>query len=561
MPLSQSERAILIALSEKNKIALSKGWKNFSESQKQPEALVFHISNTDEIQKILTTVNTLNQEKKPQDKLTLRVAAGDNKNPYSESFSFTPCVSADIILQLVHDDFKKVELLDEKKHIVKVGSAIQIGELNKILFETFQLSLPTSSLIPYVTFGGLTANAGHGTGRDQPSISGLIRAMTFLKPDGKIERIDGTHPDFEHIRGSHLGIFGIMLEAEIECIPAQKLESTIQTMRLLGLIGEIQKGLFHQYPYVTIMYIPHYNKAHTKNITIAKWRPVPLDAKNTEMNPEIRHFNQERMIQYSDKFNIEEILSNYPKIIPYYMNYIVSNFAPEKESVTVRPWYDIAHSQTSFPKNLDDAGYLFETDKEGTEVITALTTVTKTLKTYADNKKFPLTYAIYLRFFQGTNGGLSTSTHRDDKYICAFDMVSHPTIPWYPEFKKEMQNFFIESLHAKPHWGKHIPLDVNYANIYGKNFKNFKNTLEHWYEDCKMDVNKSPFLNKFHESILQISEKNTYSFEREKKPPLKHEKPAAPHIKKLVKQLLFEVQKDKNNASAQELIKALRKIR
>lgn len=560
MPLSPSERALFIELADKNKISLMTGWENFSKNQQQPEALVFDITNVKEIQTILAKTNTLNQEKKPQDKLTIRVAAGGFATPYSESFSFTSCVPADIILQLTHKKFQDVSLLNEKKHIVKVGPAIQIGELDKILYEKYKLCLPTSSLIPYVTIAGLTANAGHGTGRDQPSVAGLIRAMTFLKPNGEIERIDTTHPDFENIRGSHMGIFGIMLDIEIECIPACKIENTIQSTNLSGLIGEIQKGLLHQYPYVTIMYIPEYRPSSGNNITIAKWQPVSLDSKNTKMDVALRHFHQKRSIRYSDKFQIEEILSAHPKIIPFYMNYIVSNFALDKDSVSVRPWYDIAHSQTSFPRNLDDAGYLFETNKKGDEVIKALNTVSETLKNYAENKKYPLTYAIYLRFFQGTNGGLSTSIHSENKYICAFDMVSHPSIPGYPDFKRDMQKYFMESLHAKPHWGKHIPLDVNYAEVYGKNYNDFKKTLQHWYQECKMDVNKSPFLNKFHETILRTSEKSTPLFEREKKHPATHEKTSTGHLKKYTRQFFKEINKEKDNPAAKELALMLKKI-
>ncbi|HEX2548252.1 MAG TPA: D-arabinono-1,4-lactone oxidase, partial [Gammaproteobacteria bacterium] len=298
-----------------------------------------------------------------------------------------------------------------------------------------------------------------------------------------------------------------------------------------------------------------------QNIAISHWTPVSLKTKSTRMNATARHLSQERAIRYSKKFHIEEILTTYPNVIPFYMNYIVSKFGLEKESVTVRPWYDIAHSQTSFPKNLDDAGYLFSTDKDGKEVIQALNQVTDALNLYAKNKKYPLTYAIYVRFFQGTRGGLSTSQHADQQYVCAFDMVSHPTIPGYLEFKKDMQHFFMNELHAKPHWGKHIPLEVDYAKMYGENFVSFKKSLSDWYKDCKMDIQKSPFLNTFHSTILQIPEKVKPIFERDKKPPLSHEKLHPQHVKKFAGQLFNEVRKDKTNPAAEEFLQVLKKIR
>jgi hypothetical protein len=566
MPLSLPESASLLAFAEKNQLSFEWGWKNFSQNLQSKHALVFKLKNITEIQNLLEQINLLNEKKTSADKITMRVSAGGYAKNYSESFSFTPCALADVIIQLVSKDFQKVEVIDAKNHIVKIGAMIPIGQLDKTLYEQFQLSLPTSSLIPYVSFAGLVANAGHGTGRDAPSVAGLMRAMTLLRPDGKIVRVDETHPDFNTIRSSHLGLFGILLEAEIACIPAKKLKCEIKNTHLSGLMGEMQKGLLHQYPYVTVMYIPTYERNEKQtaqaNVSIIKWHPQSLTTKVTEKNVALKPFKQESMIRLSKKFFVEEILQSYPHIIPSYMKYIVSTFALKKENSMIGDWPSIAHYQTSYPRKIDDTGYLFAIDKDGKEAQAALLKVEDTLHRYAQKHIYPVTYAIYLRFFQGTQGGLSTSQSEDKKMICAFDIVSNPHIQGYTEFKNEMQDYFITKLHAKPHWGKSIPLHLNYAKIYGESFYTYKNALVNWHKDCKMDVMKSPFLNKFHETILQLPEKNIAPFEREKKSPLTNEKIKPKKLKTLAGKLFQEMNKtEKNNPHAIEFINELRKIK
>jgi len=171
----------------------------------------------------------------------LRVAAGgktENGHPkeYSESFSLSPCAAGDVIVRLIGPEFQKIDVVDEKNNIVCVGAGVQIGELDKILYEKYKLCLPTSSLIGFVTFVGLITNAGHGTGRNEGSVAELIVAITFCLPNGEILRIDAEHLDFETIRACNLGLFGVILNVEIKCAPAKKLQCVMEARSINELV-------------------------------------------------------------------------------------------------------------------------------------------------------------------------------------------------------------------------------------------------------------------------------------------------------------------------------------
>src|SRR5579872_2506309 len=201
------------------------------------------------------------------------------------------------------------------------------------------------------------------------------------------------------------------------------------------------------------------------------------------------------------------------------MKYLIERMeVGNKDTISVGPWPDIAHYQTAYPWGLDDADYLFNTlGKSCDEIIKAIKHVCDRLDDYARQKKYPVIDAIYLRLFKGTNGGLSTSATKEGEHVCGFDIVSNANIPGYAAFKAEMEQFFSEELGARPHWGKTVPLNKNYAELYGKQYEIFMRALKTWHEQSGLSLENSPFMNAFFRSILQLPAMSDLKTEREEK--------------------------------------------
>jgi hypothetical protein len=509
MAMNKQEKKLILKLTEKNNIRYIKGWKNFSENLNSPKSIVLDVEDIQSLKSIVSTVNNLNQEKKSKKRILLRVAAGGREECYSESFSFTPGVEADIIIRLVGNEFREVKTTAHK-NIMCVGASVQIGELDKELYDKHNLTLSTSSLIPYVTVAGLAANSGHGTGKDQPSFSGLIRAMTVCLPTGEIVRIDNTHKDFEAIRAANMGLFGIVLSVELECIEAKKMECIMDVTNLPDFIKKVKAGLFLNYPYVSVMYVPTYQENEMtsdiyNNVIIYSWTPVDKNTPDENSFPRLAHLTQQLEINLEKNLHVTDLISQFSHLIPYYTRYLLSNIAIGKEDKkSIGPWHTV-HYQTAFPKNIDDADYLFQVGKDSSEIVVAMEKIVNTLSKFAANEKYPIVDAIYLRFFAGTNGGLSTSAHKEGNYVCGLDMVSSNNIPGYQEFKSLMAHYFINSeIAAKPHWGKYVPLTVDYREMYGKNYDIFVQALSDWYQNHNIKIENSMFLNQFHCEVLQL---------------------------------------------------------
>ncbi|RDI43802.1 FAD-binding protein [Aquicella lusitana] len=490
------------------KIKSSTGWKNFSQNVELTHALVLDIADSTSLQLLVKKINEMNNTRDAKERIVLRAAAGGLDEEYSESYSLTPLIDADVVVRLVGPEFQAISLT-HNNNIINVGASVNIGKLDSVLYDKYNLVLPTSSLIPYVTVSGLSATAGHGTGRDQPSFAGLIRAITFCLPNGEIVRIDDTHQNFEAIRSAHLGVFGIVLNMEIACVEAKKMQCVMEARSVAELIDEIRSGLFINDPYVSVMYVPTYQSDELtnrdlKNVVIYRWRPVEKSVNNVNTHSVFSRCWQELEIKLQEGFKITDLLKAEPSVVPYYMMYLVSKLkVGEKDRISVGPW-PTTHYQTSFPREINDVDYLFEVGDHGHETIVAIENLVKTLSEFAKNKQYPVTYAAYLRLFQGTNGGLSTSIHGANKHICGFDIVSSPGMPGFESFREKMNEFFFHQLNAKPHWGKYVPEEMDYEKIYGNNYIQFREALQQWHEEHHIKLEKNMLLNGFLCKLLKL---------------------------------------------------------
>ncbi|CAF4879220.1 unnamed protein product [Rotaria sp. Silwood1] len=505
------------------------------------------VHDTNTLCEIVKRLNKLNQQRVKANKntITLRAAAGcivkseerisafsklSSDCQYQDSFSVSPCVEAHVILHLVGEEFDKIII---NGVMVTVGCNVQIGPLEATLYHNKPgLSLPVSPLIPWVTLVGLAANAGHGTGLNQPAIAGLIESITMVKANGKLKTITKDDADFDVINGAHLGLFGLVTEVTIKCIPACKLKATTYAWSLNEFFRQVEeKKLYETNEYVSVMYIPTYwepNKEREyRNVSVLVAKQVSIERNNVNWTEteqgwyDTSQLLEMETLELINKCSILSALRFSPLVIPWAMRLIAGmklGIIHTSPVETTGPFYQIAHYQRQFPRELDDIDFLFPV-KEPREMLKVLETIINTLEKYRAKGYYPVSFAIYIRMFKGTNGGLSTSSHQQDEYIAAIDIVTDPRTPHYQlppkkrkndqpnKFKEDIQQYFMDptnKLHAKPHWGKTLPAKADYAMMYGDNFKQFMRVAENWYKDTGCTFDTNPFMNSFFKRIFNI---------------------------------------------------------
>lgn len=553
MPISPMEIKIISNIAKRRNIQLCYGWNNFTNNSDHPKTIILNIENIPSLREIVSVVHEMNQGKHSENRIILRAAAGGRHDEHSQSFLFSSGAEADVIVRLVGKKFQKIESTPQNK-IMRVGASVQMGDLDKELYEKYNLSLATLNLLPDATVAGLTANS--------ESFCKQIKSIKFCLPNGNIVRVDDSHKDFDIIRGAHLGIFGIVLEMELECVDAMKMQCTMDTCTTPEFIQKIKSGVFTKYDYASAMMVPTYRKnaltdQKYKNVIIYGWNRVPKNTPDKNNCQVQKHLSQSMQVKLDAGLKITELLRSNSYLIPYYMRYLIANVAiVNDDSEFIGPW-NMMHSQASYPSDMDDADYLLEIGKDHNEIIIAVEKIIHSLSEFAMKEQYPITDAIYFRVFNGVSGGLSTSTLKEGSSICGIDMVSNIGIPGYQEFKSQMKEYFIyDELAAKPHWGRFVPNDVDYKKMYGEDFEQFFSTLTGWYESHKISMDKNMLLNNFLCDILQMPYHTKYLSVDLSKTNMKcnvryHSKKIAETLSKLI---------DMKNPEANNLLQRLQEV-
>jgi hypothetical protein len=515
-PEDKKKLTLLIKTVLKDHATMSWGFTNNMGTVRQADALVVNVESKIALSALLIKVQALNETKKPEERIILRVAAGGRTDTEgSACYSATQASNADIVVRLVGPEFTRV-IPQREENVVRAGASLQIGELDKILLDKHRLVLPTSSLIPYVTVGGLLNHGGHGTGQNQPAFSGLVTGLTLMLENGKEIRLERGDKDFETQIGALNGLFGIVTDVDIRCMPAQKLQCVMEKRSALEFIEAVDKGLFQKYPYVSVMYMPTYLKDEGKtrlenHVIIYRWEPVPLDTPNTNHHQTLSEFGQDLQIGLSAKINIGEILRRFPSLIPFYMRHLTAPLAiGKRDELSVGPWNEMMHYRTSFPKDLDEICGIFAVEDQpadatsghGKEIIKALQHAIALLEECATRGEYPITYGLYFRYLQGSNGGLSCTPYPAGHHVCAMDLTTNINIPGFAAFKQAMQTFFLDEMKAKFHWGKNAPMDLDYQKMYGERWDETKQALERLHATHGISTEKSILLNPLFSHVL-----------------------------------------------------------
>lgn len=131
-------------------------------------------------------------------------------------------ISADALIDLKH--FHRVEVLADR---VRVGGGCRIHRLLETLRLRSSLAMPSLGLITEQTIAGAISTATHGSGR--PSLAHQVlevRAAAF-GPDGQARIFTWNHGEMLRAARCGLGCMGVILSATLACVPRYDIEETL----------------------------------------------------------------------------------------------------------------------------------------------------------------------------------------------------------------------------------------------------------------------------------------------------------------------------------------------
>jgi L-gulonolactone oxidase len=384
--------------------------------------------------------------------------------------------------------------------VVGVSAGVQLDELIDVLWKR-GYSLPTGSIIPHVTAVGLAATGGHGVGKDQPSFAGLIQSLRIVTHKGELAVVDASHPDFETIRGAHLGLCGIVISIELRCVPRFWMHEERTPLTLDSMIIELP-DLLERSDYLTLSMVPTHKFWDVRSWKRVHKQPERLQGvhKSQWLQEVEQHFEVEtgaQVLKCIDDVSLHPLLGSYLKLVAR------AAIAPRRR-VRIDTEPHIAHYQVAFPKSIEECSIVFPLTIRTLHTLEAvLRNMHQWIKRSASNQQYPVSYAVYVRFFRGTDGGLSSSAiehRRDEQFVCAVEALTHFGNPYWPAFREQFMELVCSIPGAKFHLGKFVPAGFTVADLYPeKTVLALGKALDRWYEHAPR---KSPFLNEWLRTFL-----------------------------------------------------------
>ncbi|WP_133130727.1 FAD-binding protein [Legionella yabuuchiae] len=551
MPFTQETRRSLLSSLVSHKISFEQTtWKNFMGNIQKFRAIVIQVDNESQVQEVVRAVKRLNDDH-PEDKISIRAVAGWRDAPgrcdcffpsrhrearYNESFSFLGD-AADVLIRFSKkfQHVKKIRTLPPNQSVlndnpleslpvtvVEVTAGIQIAALAEAIHK-MGLSLRTVSMIPWVSAVGLAATGGHGTGRDEPSFSGQLVSMTICDFEGNIRTITEEDADFKTLSNAHIGMLGVVLKVELKTVERFKLEETIHNFKGIASLKTDLSDLLSNNQYFTLMHIPTYERSegsdeslwHVRLWNYTKKPNVTIDIPAYAADE--LSFVADLSAQVGDSIEGQLTQPLLHDLLPAFMRFTAAVVLGSRgDAPQIGYEKNMTHYQAAFPKEMHDVSYMIAVKETlaGQTLGDILDKLNQLLHTAGRHGEYPITYAVYVRFLKGSNGGLSsTYTVEDDEKILAIDLVTHPNAPGWSNLEQEF-NLFLNERGIKPrhHLGKNMPTHIKQISDFldPHEIEKYKNAVANWYGSQESFKN-SPFLTTLVQELLFEPNQSTFS--------------------------------------------------
>lgn len=238
-----------------------------------------------------------------------------------------------------------------------------------------------------------------------PSLHTFVNSYTLVKPDGKITKITKTSdPTLFSAMAPSMGVFGAVVEMEIQCVPLQILEARMEVIEFEDLI-ETFESIMQSNKYARVVVYPSTNKA-----TI--WSANPVSSRESAMergavnSPGYTNFRDENEKEMLEKYLLHckaeeydeadlllhDVVNSQLKRLHHYVGQYNHILCKERNN-------GIPHADIEF--NFD-----FKKNKD----------VIRTVKNYCDQNRVPY-YNFEMRTTKQDNAMLSCCQGRDAMWI------------------------------------------------------------------------------------------------------------------------------------------------
>ena len=426
--------------------------KNWSENQHWNPTQFLQPLSEEEIVKIV--------QKAAENQQKIRV--------YGSKHSFTALNNSDEI-SLNLDKYQGIISIDKTTNYVTVKAGTKLFNLTNLLAK-HNLALENMGDVDTQSIAGAIGTGTHGTGIQLGNISTQVIDIKFVNGLGKIVFCsENDNIELFKCMQISLGVFGIITEITLKCVPNYKLKLEKKAEKLDEVLLNLN-SLNSTNRNFEFYWLPYTNAVQTKYSNLTK--------EKADKDNFLNYFNDIIIENY-----VFKALCNSAKWFPK-LNVGVSKFSAKflSDSTKIKECKDVYATPrlvkfTEMEYNIPTEAYQ-----------DCIKDITKLINT----KKFDIHFPIENRFVQKDDIYLSPAYKRDSAYIACHVYKGKEFKPYFNALEEIFSNY-----EGRPHWGK---LHSKKADYFSEKYPMF----EAYNKERKKHDPNQIFLNKHLQEVLTV---------------------------------------------------------
>ncbi|RUQ21801.1 FAD-binding protein [Kocuria sp. HSID16901] len=369
--------------------------------------------------------------------------------------SFTPvALGSDHVVSL--DRLSGVIDVDPVHYRARFLAGTRLRDIPDLL-QPYGLALPNQGDVNPQSLAGALSTGTHGTGLGFTGLGGVVTGLTILTATGEILRLSETeHPElFDHARVS-VGVLGMILEVEIQCVPSFDLiaEETGESLE------EVLDGFEHrvrEHDHVEFFWFPHTDFAMVKtNTRVALGEAGPEHLASVREQPAWMHLINDELVQNVGLRALCEVGSRFPRTVAPMAKTAV-------KAMSDRAYRAVAHEVfvTSRRVRFNEMEYALPFEA-GPEAL-------REIRSFLDAHDIPVTFPVEARVAAADDVPLSTASGRETMYVAIHRFVKDDPFELFHGIEP-----ILRAHEGRPHWGKRHTLGQEELSAVYPRFEEFR---------------------------------------------------------------------------------------
>jgi FAD-linked oxidoreductase len=364
------------------------------------------------------------------------------------SHSFTAIAATDG-LQLDLRRLSGVTHVDLERRRVRVLAGTPLHELNPAL-QALGLALPNLGDIDRQSIAGAIATGTHGTGLRWQGIASAVSGLTLTLADGSLLECSAEHePEVFQAARVGLGALGVVVEVELECVPAFRLHAREFGADLLEVLARVDHDVesndhvdMHWFPLTDRVLVKHNNRVGQDDVG----RPLP--GWRARLDDDLL---SNRLYGLTNR-----AAARWPRIVPP-LNAVSARLLGAREYTDDSWRVFVAQRDVRFRES------------EYAVPRAAVADVVLAVRDWLGRHRAPLTFPLELRFTGADDVWLSTAYQRENAYVAIHQYHRMDDYGAFAAFES-----IVAEHEGRPHWGKLHTLDAERLRVLYPRFEDFR---------------------------------------------------------------------------------------